>query len=66
MTPRKTRQLSFALAVLATVYVAKHLVYICQPSEVLVFSGPRREEGDRVVGYRLIQGGRGVRVPLNG
>jgi flotillin len=45
--------------------VIKRVLYVCQPSEVLVFSGRRREAGNgRVAGYRIIRGGRGIRVPL--
>ena len=50
-------------AIMATVLVTK-LIYICQPNEVLVFSGTRRREGSGAVGYRLVQGGRGIRIPL--
>ncbi len=45
--------------------VIKRVLYVCQPSEVLVFSGRRRVAGNgRVAGYRIIRGGRGIRVPL--
>ena len=38
---------------------------ICQPNEVLIFSGRRRLLTDGTeVGYRVIQGGRGFRIPL--
>ena len=38
---------------------------ICQPNEVLIFSGRRRRLADGTeVGYRIIQGGRGFRIPL--
>lgn len=40
------------------------LIYICAPNEVLIFSGKRRREGNREYGYRLIKGGRGVRIPF--
>ena len=40
------------------------LIYICAPNEVLIFSGGRRREGDREYGYRLIKGGRGIRIPF--
>lgn len=52
------------VAGLAIVGVLKKSIYICQPNEVLIFSGPRRRVEDRVVGYRIIKGGLGVRVPL--
>ena len=38
---------------------------ICQPNEVLIFSGRRRQLGDGTgVGYRVIRGGRGFRIPI--
>lgn len=46
-----------AVALLAVVAVVNRLTVICQPNEVLVFSGGAR-------GVRLVQGGRGMRVPL--
>ena len=38
---------------------------ICQPNEVLIFSGRKRRltDGTRV-GYRVIKGGRGFRIPI--
>lgn len=38
---------------------------ICQPNEVLIFSGRQRKlaSGEQV-GYRVIQGGRGFRIPI--
>jgi flotillin len=56
-----------AFAVLAIGMIVARLIYICPPNEVLIFSGGHRKvslEDDRVVGYRLVQGGRGVRWPL--
>jgi flotillin len=45
--------------------VIKRLLYICQPNEVLIFSGGQRASADgRRIGYRIIKGGRAVRVPL--
>jgi len=41
----------------------KSLLIICQPSEVVIFSGPVRR-ADQKVGYRAIRGGRGLRIPL--
>jgi len=42
------------------------IIYICAPNEVLIFSGGHRKIAgeDRVVGYRVVQGGRGIRIPL--
>ncbi len=42
----------------AAIALANNLLYICEPNEVLVFSGT----GSR--GYRIIKGGRGWRIPL--
>jgi flotillin len=55
------------LALVILVLILTRLIYICPPNEVLIFSGTHRavsETDDRVVGYRLVQGGRGIRVPL--
>jgi flotillin len=52
------------LAATAGVIIVKKLIHICQPNHVLVFSGKRRRVGNKVVGYRLVQGGRGVQIPL--
>lgn len=38
---------------------------ICQPNEVLIFSGRQRQLTDgSKVGYRVIKGGRGFRIPI--
>ena len=45
--------------------VIKNLLYICQPNEVLIFSGGQTAAaGGRKIGYRTIKGGRAIRVPL--
>jgi flotillin len=44
--------------------VVTRLIHICAPNEVLIFSGAHRKVGERLVGYRLVQGGRGIRIPL--
>ncbi len=41
----------------------KSLLVICEPSQVVIFSGPSRREDQRV-GYRAIRGGRALRIPL--
>jgi flotillin len=45
--------------------VVRSLLFICQPNEVLIFIGGRSASsaGQRQVGYRVIKGGRAVRVP---
>lgn len=41
------------------------LLNICAPNEVIIFTGRRRRVGpDRVVGYRVIKGGKGMRMPM--
>jgi len=58
------------LAVVAVIFalvlsfVLSRFLYICQPNEVLVFSGGQRASIGRKVGYRIIKGGRALRIPL--
>jgi flotillin len=54
-------------ALLLIALIVSRIIYICPPSEVLIFSGGHRRipgTDDRVVGYRVVQGGRGIRIPL--
>jgi len=45
--------------------MVKRLLYVSAPNEALVFSGGRHESSDgRAIGYRIIRGGRALRVPL--
>jgi flotillin len=57
-----------ALFGIAISIVLARFLYICQPNEVLIFSGGQRAAasatGGRKVGYRIIKGGRAVRIPL--
>ena len=53
-----------ALFAVIAIIVINRLIYICAPNEVLIFSGTRRQLGNRSLGYRLVQGGRGIRLPL--
>lgn len=52
------------LAVITIIGVAIKMIEICPPNAVLIFSGTQRRVGDRAVGYKLIQGGRKIRIPL--
>ncbi len=55
----------FLIALVALVLVVKNVLYLCQPNEVLIFSGRARRTPDgKVVGYRIVKGGRTLRVPL--
>jgi flotillin len=61
--------LAIAIGVLVAAGVALlvtiiRLVQICQPNEVLIFSGTRRRVGNKSVGYRIVKGDRGIRKPL--
>jgi len=54
----------FTLAVTIVALVSRFLL-ICQPNEVIVLSGRRRRLPDGTeVGYRVIRGGRALRVPV--
>jgi flotillin len=51
------------LLVLMIVY--RYLLRICRPNEILIFSGRKHKTEDgREVGYRVVFGGRGMRVPI--
>ncbi|TMQ21187.1 MAG: flotillin family protein [Deltaproteobacteria bacterium] len=51
------------LLVLMVIY--RYLLRICRPNQILIFSGRKHTTSDgRVVGYRVVFGGRGVRVPV--
>jgi flotillin len=54
-----------AVIVFATVTsIVKRLLYVSAPNEALIFSGRVRRVGQREVGYRVVRGGRALRVPL--
>ena len=49
----------------AFVTLLRKLYFICQPSEVLIFSGLRRSTSDgKIVGYRTVRGGSSIRIPV--
>jgi flotillin len=55
-------------ALIVVGFIISRIIYICPPNEVLIFSGGHRRlatgNGDKTVGYRVVQGGRGIRIPL--
>ena len=53
-------------ALIVIAIIVSRIIYICPPNAVLIFSGAhRRIPGeDRQIGYRVVQGGRGIRIPL--
>jgi flotillin len=52
-----------AFALLGVLTLRKFIL-ICAPNEVLVFAGRHYGKGRHAVGYRVIKGGRGFRLPL--
>lgn len=54
-----------AVGLLLALAVAKQFLYICRPNQLLIFSGGKRRASDGTdVGYRVILGGRAVRIPI--
>jgi flotillin len=50
---------------LVLVVMIKNLLYICRPNEILIFSGRKHATPDgREIGFRVVFGGRGWRVPV--
>jgi len=55
----------FAVALIAVAVAIRGLIIICPPNRVAVVSGRSRQLPDgRRVGYRVIKGGRTIRIPL--
>ena len=54
-----------SLGVLLLIIFIKANIVICQPNEVVIIAGRKRKLPDGgTVGYRLIRGGRGFKLPL--
>jgi len=53
-----------AFGLMAIVITIKNFLYVCQPSEVLIFSGRDNTTQHGSIGYRVIKGGRAIRIPL--
>ncbi|MFZ5477784.1 MAG: flotillin family protein [Myxococcota bacterium] len=54
-----------AFALLLLVAFVRMFLFICRPNEVLIFSGRKRALADGTeVGYRVVFGGRAVRIPI--
>ncbi len=57
--------LTGAAGLWAFIILLRQLYYICQPSEVLIFAGLRRNTGSgKPVGYRTVRGGSALRIPV--
>ncbi len=51
--------------IMAAAFAVRSLIVICPPNKVAVVSGRTRQLSDgRAVGYRVIKGGRTIRIPL--
>jgi flotillin len=47
------------------VFMLGRFLYVCRPNEILIFAGRKHSLKDgSVVGYKVLHGGRGFRVPL--
>jgi flotillin len=55
---------SGAVVFLFASVIIKRLLYVSAPNEAVIFSGRVRQVGKREVGYRIVRGGRALRVPL--
>jgi len=54
-----------ALAVMVVVIYIKANMKICQPNEVMIFSGRKFKDKEKgYVGYQVIRGGRALKIPL--
>ena len=52
-------------AIFAIVWLVKNHLHICDPNEVLIFSGRSHRSSDgRKVGFRVVFGGRAFRMPI--
>ncbi len=54
----------FGLFVVIGLFNITKLICVCAPNEVLIFTGKRSRVMDRRLQYRVIKGGRGLRIPL--
>src|SRR4030042_4998093 len=53
------------VAIAFMIIFVKANLHICQPNELLIFSGRQRKLKDGTkVGYRVIKGGRGLKIPI--
>ncbi|MCY3851549.1 MAG: SPFH domain-containing protein [Acidimicrobiaceae bacterium] len=57
--------LAIGVTVILLIMILSSLIVICPPNRVAVISGRSRQLSDgRTVGYRILKGGRTVRIPL--
>ena len=57
--------LAIGVAVIFLIMIVSSLIIICPPNRVVIISGRSRKMSDgRTVGYRILKGGRTIRIPL--
>ncbi len=57
--------LAIGVTVILLIMIISSLIIICPPNRVVIISGRSRKMSDgRTVGYRILKGGRTVRIPL--
>ena len=57
--------LAIGVVVILLIIILSSLIVICPPNRVAVISGRSRQMSDgRTVGYRILKGGRTIRIPL--
>ena len=62
--PPEAVGVAIAAGVVFFLMLYRSLLRICKPNEILIFTGRRHQTADgRTVGYRVVFGGRGVKVP---
>lgn len=57
----------FFVAVVVVVFIIitlKRMLYVVPPNQAMILSGARRKFGNKVLGYRVVCGGRALRIPL--
>jgi flotillin len=63
--PPEAVGVAIAAGVVLLLMLYRSLLRICRPNEILIFTGRRHQTEDgRSVGYRVVFGGRGVKVPF--
>jgi flotillin len=57
--------IAVVVAFAAFVWLMNRFLYVCRPNEILIFAGRKHRLPDGAeVGYKILHGGRGIRIPL--
>jgi flotillin len=57
----------FFVALVVAIFIIitlKRMLYVVPPNQAMILSGARRKVGNKLVGYRVVCGGRALRIPL--